>query len=162
MTRDHHSSRRDRSLMGQLFVVGNLLFVLLLGGGIVSSILVEDRRPQVRYGYSDAHRRLLDTESNSTVIPRLRSAAAIDFDNAAAQLQLLSTAYALNDRENVVFALRGLLNHTPNDPLLHDSLAISLLDSGNPEEALIHSGRAVNSTHPCPGWTRHTGLSCWL
>ena len=66
MTRDHHSSRRDRSLMGQLFVVGNLLFVLLLGGGIVSSILVEDRRPQVRYGYSDAHRRLLDTESNST------------------------------------------------------------------------------------------------
>ncbi len=76
-------------------------------------------------------------------MPTLRTAATIDFDDAWAQLQLLSAAKKVNDAESAVFALRGLLNQTPDDPDLHGELAGVLLDIDKPEEALLHCRHAV-------------------
>jgi Flp pilus assembly protein TadD len=132
---------RSRSTL--LFLVGNLVFVMLLGGGVGYSFQTRGRLPDVRFGYVDNHRQLLETGKRSELIPDLRTAALIDFNDASAQLQLLSTASMLNDSKNVAVAMRGLLSHTPDDAELHAELAAVLLRRAALDEALVHSRYAV-------------------
>ena len=132
---------RSRSTL--LFLVGNLVFLLLLGGGVGYSFHTRGRLPDVRFGYVDNHRELLETGKRSELIPDLRTAALIDFDDAAAQVQLLTTASMVNDSENIAVAMRGLLSHTPDDAELHAELAAVLLGKAALDEALVHSSYAV-------------------
>ena len=128
---------RSRSTL--LFLVGNLVFLLLLGGGVGYSFHTRGRLPDVRFGYVDNHRQLLETGNQAELIPDLRTAALIDFDDALAQLQLLSTASMANDSENIAVAMRGLLSQTPYDA----ELAAVLLRRAALDEALVHSSYAV-------------------
>ena len=132
---------RSRSTL--LFLVGNLVFLLLLGGGVGYSFHTRGRLPDVRFGYVDNHRQLLETGNQAELIPDLRTAALIDFDDALAQLQLLSTASMANDSENIAVAMRGLLSQTPYDAELHAELAAVLLRRAALDEALVHSSYAV-------------------
>lgn len=133
----------SRSRFSLLFLVGNLVFVLLLGGGAGYSIHNNRRMPDVHFGYVENHRHLLETGKQSELIPDLRTAAVINFDDASAQLQLLSTASILNDSTNIAAAMRGLLSHTPDDAELHAELAAVLLRRAALDEALVHSSYAV-------------------
>ena len=133
----------SRSRFSLVFLVGNLIFVLLLGGGVGYSLHARSRLPDVRFGYVDNHRELLETGKRSELIPDLRTAALIDFDAAAAQVQLLATASTLDDSENIAVAMRGLLSHTPDDAELHAELAAVLLKRAALDEALVHSSYAV-------------------
>jgi Flp pilus assembly protein TadD len=135
--------------------MANSVFALLLCGGVGYSIYVNGRLPSVRYGYAENHRQLLEAGNRGGLIPELRTAASIDFDDAGVQLQLLSTAYEVNDLESVTLALRGLLKHTPDDAELHGELAAVLLDSGALEEALVHSRYAVR-LDPSAAWLHTT------
>jgi tetratricopeptide (TPR) repeat protein len=141
----HQVTRRARQIdrFEQLFIVGNLLLALLLIGGIARSVLIDGRLPNIRVGYSEIHQRLIETGKQTEVIPDLRTAASINFDDGFAQLQLLSTASEVNDTESAILGLRGLLNHSPDDPELHGELAMLLLGIGQLEDALVHSRLAV-------------------
>lgn len=143
LTRSRRLTSLGRSRSAPLFLVGNLVFVLLLGGGVGYSFSTRGQLPGVRFGYVDNHRQLLETGKRSELVPDLRTAALIDFDDAAAQVQLLATASALDDPENIAVAMRGLLSHTPDDAELHAELAAVLLRSSALDEALVHSSYAV-------------------
>ena len=143
MNPPRQSMAYSRGFSAQLFVLGNLIFASLLAAGIFNSLWATGRLPNVHFGYVDYHQNLISKNKKREALPELRTAAAIDFDNAAAQLQLLLTAYEVNDAESVVLALRGLLSHTPDDAELHSKLAVALLEIGNPDEALLHINRAV-------------------
>jgi len=133
----------SRSRFSLVFLVGNLIFVLLLGGGVGYSLHARGRLPDVRFGYVDSHRQLLESGKQSELMPDLRTAALINFDDASAQLQLLSTASLLNDSKNIAVAMRGLLSHTPDDAELHAELAAVLLSRAALDEAPLHSSYAV-------------------
>jgi Flp pilus assembly protein TadD len=126
-----------------LLLSAGVTFVLLVVGGIVHSLGVEGRLPNVRFGYAEQHRRLIETQGYAADLSDLRTAAAVDFDNAAAQLELLTAAQEAGDAEGVALALRGLLRQTPDDPDLHHDLAGALLAPGDLDQALRHSRRAV-------------------
>jgi protein O-GlcNAc transferase len=134
---------RKNNCLAQLFVVGNLLFGLLINAGIAHSFITNGRLPELRVGYADAHQQLIKTERQADVISELRTAASINFDDGVTQLQLLSMAYKARDTESIILGLRGLLNHAPDDSELHGELAIVLLRIGRLEDALIHSRMAV-------------------
>ena len=138
-------TRHGRQIDGsaQLFVVGNLMLALLVGGGVAYSLFSNGRLPEIHVGYAHAYQRLIHSGQQSTVIPALRTAAAINFDDGFAQLQLLSAAYEAHDTESIILGLRGLLNHAPDDSELHGELAIVLLDTGYFDDAAVHSGLAV-------------------
>jgi len=133
----------SRSRFSLVFLVGNLIFVLLLGGGVGYSLYARGRLPDVRFGYVDNHRQLLESGKQGELMPDLRTAALVNFDDASAQLQLLSTASLLNDSKNIAVAMRGLLSHTPDDAELHAELAAVLLSTAALAEALLHSSYAV-------------------
>lgn len=133
----------SRSRFSLVFLVGNLIFVLLLGGGVGYSLYARGRLPDVRFGYVDNHRQLLESGKQGELMPDLRTAALVNFDDASAQLQLLSTASLLNDSKNIAVAMRGLLSHTPDDAELHAELAAVLLSRAALDEALLHSSYAV-------------------
>ncbi len=143
MNSSHPSLPTHPGYKTQVFLLGLLLFGLLSAGGIVNSLRVEGRLPNVRYGYLDQHLELLATNKHKEALPEFRTAALVDFDNAAAQLQLLSAAYQFHDVESVEIALRGLLSHTPNDSDLHGRLAVVLFETGKPDQALFHINREV-------------------
>jgi tetratricopeptide (TPR) repeat protein len=143
MTSPRQSMANSRGFSVQFFFLGNLIFALLLAAGIFNSLRATGRLPDVHFGYVDYHQNLISKNKTREALPELRTAAAIDFDNAAVQLQLLLSAYEVNDAESVIMALRGLLSHTPDDAELHSKLAVALLELGHADEALLHIGRAV-------------------
>jgi Flp pilus assembly protein TadD len=155
MSQINQPTQQRRSRSTPLFVVGNSVLALLLCGGVGFSIYASGRLPGVRFGYTDNHRRLLDTGRRGELIPKLRTAASIDFDDASAQLQLLSTANAANDLDSKAEALRGLLNHTPDDAELHGELAGVLLTTGALDKALVHSRYAIK-LDPSVAWLHTT------
>jgi len=134
---------RQNNLLPQLFALGNLLLALLLGGGIANSLISNGQLPAVGFGYADSLQRLIDTKKQSDVIPDLRTAASINFDDGFVQLQLLSVASEAHDTDSIILGLRGLLDHAPADSELHSELAIVLLDTGRLHDAAIHSGLAI-------------------
>ncbi|MBT4868223.1 MAG: hypothetical protein HON53_24215 [Planctomycetaceae bacterium] len=155
MSQINQPRQQRRSRSTPLFVVGNSVLALLLCGGIGYSIHVSGRLPGVRFGYTDNHRQLLETGKRGELIPELRTAASIDFNDAGAQLQLLLTASDTNDLESKAVALRGLLNHTPGDAELHGELAGVLLTTGALDEALVHSRYAIK-LDPSVDWLHTT------
>lgn len=144
VSQPRHLTPLSSSRSSKVFLVGNLFFVLLLGGGVVYSVQTRGRLPDVRFGYAESHRQSLETGKPAELIPDLRTAALINFDDASAQLQLLSTASEVNDSENIAVAMRGLLSQTPYDAELHAELAAVLLREAALDEALVHTSFAVN------------------
>lgn len=123
--------------------LGLLYLCLLVVGGISESLVREGRLPGVRYGYIDNNLQLAESADYDTALPELRTAAILDFDNVAAQAQLLSVAYGANDAENAIVAIRGLLRFSQDDHELHANLAGLLLDTGDAEKAILHGRRAT-------------------
>ncbi len=126
-----------------LFQFGILLFLLLVVGGLGYSVFERGAMPALRVSYAGEHQRLVDSQSQQEIIPALRTAASINFDDGFTQLQLLSIAYEAEDTDSIILGLRGLLNHSPDDAELHGELAIVLLRVGRLEDALIHSRIAI-------------------
>lgn len=131
--------KRRRPLLGQSYYLGVALLLLLFLGGIAHSVVRTGKWPPIRFGYMDQHLQLLESRRPVEVIPELRTAAAINFDDGYAQLKLLSNGYAVGDTDSILQGLYGLLSHTPNDSELHGELAIVLLNSGQFDDALVHS-----------------------
>ena len=155
MSEVNQPTQQRRSRSTPLFVVGNSVFALLLCGGVGYSFYVSGRLPGVRYGYADNHRQLLETVRRGELIPELQTAASINFDDASAQLQLLSTASDTSDLQSKAVALRGLLSHTPDDAELHGELAGVLLETGVLDEALVHCRYAIR-LDPSVAWLHTT------
>jgi tetratricopeptide (TPR) repeat protein len=152
MNAPQNSPPPGRSLSEPVFLFGSLLFGLLVFGGILHAWKAHHRLPSVRFGYSHVHQRLIDNNTHYDSLHDFQTAALIDFDNPGPQLQLLATAYELDNAESVAVALRGLLNHTPEDADLHARLAVALLQLGRPEEGLLHIKRAVKLDATQPGY----------
>ncbi|WP_077024975.1 tetratricopeptide repeat protein [Fuerstiella marisgermanici] len=123
----------------QTFYFGIALLLLLFLGGIAHSVFRTGEWPPIRFGYVDQHLQLLESRRPVEMIPELRTAAAINFDDGYAQLKLLSNGYAVGDTDSILQGLYGLLSHTPSDSELHGELAIVLLNSGRFDDALVHS-----------------------
>lgn len=143
-THETKSRRRGPDVRSLLYVAGVAFFVILVAGGFVRSVVVTGGIPGPEFGYLNSYRQQVRGQSENVSLPQLRIAAELDFDSVEAAVQLMVVAEKAGDAEGLELALRRLLNHSPDDALLHVRLAQVLMVTGRVEQALIHSRLAVS------------------
>jgi Flp pilus assembly protein TadD len=126
-----------------LFWVGVAIFMASIAAGLFRSFSAHRWLPQVGVEYTTELDALVRRHGSAAVLPQIRSAAKIDFDNEMAVTRLLQTAREAGASDDALWALVAMARLKPEDPRVRTELATELLHHGRAGEALTQAAFAA-------------------
>jgi Flp pilus assembly protein TadD len=126
-----------------LFWLGVAVFAASIAAGLFRSFAMHRWLPPIGVEYTTELEALVREHGGAAVLPQIRSAAKIDFDNEAAVTRLLQTARQAGAADEALWALVALARLKPEDPLVRTDLATELLRHGRADEALKQAAFAA-------------------
>jgi len=125
------------------------VFVLSMLAGIARSISVGHLLPPVGVEYTTELDGLIQAHGGAA-LPKVRSAAKIDFDNEMAVKRLLQSAREAGNQEDIEWALVALVRLKPEDVQIRNELVAAMLEQGRAAEAFTQARFVIWLTPDSP------------